>query len=198
MCTVVLKFSIHNEQNDHFYLWLGDRSIVAAASGRCAGIWQLEESLVLRAWCGNICFSKQFPGISDVSALHTRLSPRWREMLLPAEKTHCINLLSFPPTLSFMAYLLLLTATRVTSYPHVPCFHCNQTPTNVRKAHEVLGEGFPKTSGQALQWRGFASRCQKAECRWHTASPNPQNDISVLLCFPGLPSPLLPSWHIYA
>lgn len=85
------------------------------------------------------------------------------------------------------------------SYPLIhkcPGFHCHQAPTNVREGHRVLGEGFLKNSEQALQWRGFASRCQKAD----NTPPRQilKNHISVLLCFPCLPSPLLLSWHIYA
>lgn len=100
-----------------------------------------------------------------MSALHRRGSPRCRDAAASVINTSYksslfsshfkLHGISVAPD-SHQSYILIHKC---------PGFHCHQTPTNVREAHRVLGEGFPKNSEQALQWRGFASRCQKAERR---------------------------------
>lgn len=109
----------------------------AAVSGGCAVIWELKTSSILRGHHGKICFSKQFGGISDVSAPHRRHCLGCRD----AAAARVINLLH-KSLLSFHSkFHGISTASCQTAelppYPQVPWFslafsthRCQRSPQN--------------------------------------------------------------------
>lgn len=118
-------------------------------------------------------FSKQFSSISDFSALHGRHSLRCRQVLLPAWQTHYINL-RFSPTLSFMAYLSLMTASRVTSLStSALVFTAIKDPQISEKPIELWGTDFWKIQSKHCNGEVLPAdvRRQNAD---NTTSPNPE------------------------